>query len=161
MAGRRPPSSSSQFTTRPRPKVLIVDGHSMIFQWPELRALHAKNGATAREQLVRGLLRHQDNTGTHVIVVFDGKGARASEDEASIGIQVFYSKSGQTADAVIERIVAAYAERYEITVATDDHMERTTVESFGAKWISSELLAREVADSDRDLAARIEQLRRR
>lgn len=158
---RTPPTADPRLSGRSRPRVLIVDGHSMIFQWPELRALHAKNGATAREQLVRGMLRHQDNTGIHVIVVFDGKGARASADEAKIGIQVFYSKSGQTADEVIERIVATYAGQYEITVATDDHMERTTVESFGAMWMSSELLAREVADSDRDLADRIERLRRR
>ena len=89
----------------PRPRVLIVDGHSMIFQWPELRALHARNGATARDQLVRALTRHQDNAGIHVIAVFDGKGAKASQDEEQIGIQVFYSKSGQTADSIIERIV--------------------------------------------------------
>jgi Predicted RNA-binding protein containing a PIN domain len=160
MGGRlSSPEPGSAF--RSKPKVLIVDGHSMIFQWPELRALHARNGATAREQLVRGLQRHQDNTGIHVIVVFDGKGARASADETTAGIQVFYSKSGQTADSVIERIVATYATQYEITVATDDHMERTTVESFGATWMSSELLAREVADSDRDMADRLERLRRR
>lgn len=154
-------SVSNSSSVPPKPKVLVVDGHSMIFQWPELRALHAKNGATAREQLVRALLRHQDSSGVHVIVVFDGKGARASVDETSIGIQVFYSKSGQTADSVIERIVATYAEKYDITVATDDHMERTTVESFGGGWISSESLAIELVDSDRDLADQIERLRRR
>jgi len=142
-------------------RVLIVDGHSMIFQWPELSALHAKNGATARDRLVRALTRHQDNTGTHVIVVFDGKGVRASESKEQTGIQVFYSKSGQTADSVIERLVATYASRYDIVVATDDHMERTTVESFGGSWMSSSQLSLEIRDADGDLVDRIEKLRRR
>jgi uncharacterized protein len=145
----------------PRPRVLVVDGHSMIFQWPELRALHAKNGATAREQLVRALTRYQDSTGTHVIAVFDGKGARANEASEPAGIQIFYSKDGQTADSVIERIVATYASKYEITVATDDHMERTTVESFGGGWMSSEMLALGLRDSESDLAERIKHLRRK
>lgn len=145
----------------PRPRVLIVDGHSMIFQWPELRLLHAKNGAAARDRLVSALTRHQDSTGLHVIAVFDGKGDRANEASEPAGIQVFYSKAGQTADSVIERIVATYAAKYEITVATDDHLERTTVESFGGAWMSSGQLAMELRGADDDLADRIERLRRR
>lgn len=144
-----------------RPRVLVVDGHSMIFQWPELRALHGRNGPAAREQLIRALTGYQDATGTHVIVVFDGKGARANEASEPAGIQVFYSKAGQTADSVIERIVATYAAKYEITVATDDHMERTTVESFGGGWMSSESLALDLRAADADLADRIAKLRRR
>ncbi|MGH8048781.1 MAG: NYN domain-containing protein [Chthoniobacterales bacterium] len=145
----------------PRSRVLIVDGHSMIFQWPELSALHARNGATARDQLVRALTRHQDSTGIHVIAVFDGRGTRTSQDAEEIRIQVFYSKSGQTADSVIERIVATYASKYEIVVATDDHMERTTVESFGASWMSSAQLALELRAADGELEDRIKRLRGR
>ncbi len=144
-----------------RPRVLIVDGHSMIFQWPDLRALHDKRGATARERLVGLLTRHQDATGLHVIVVFDGKGARANEASEPASIQVFYSKDGQTADSVIERLVATYASKYDITVATDDNLERTTVESFGGSWISSEMLALELRGSESDLAEQLKRLRRR
>ena len=32
---------------------LIVDGHSVIFAWPELRALHKRRTASAREQLIK------------------------------------------------------------------------------------------------------------
>jgi predicted RNA-binding protein with PIN domain len=144
-----------------RPRVLIVDGHSMIFQWPELRATHAKNGAATRGQLVRMLTRLQDATGRHIIVVFDGKGVRANEASEPAGIQIFYSKDGQTADSVIERIVATYAEKYDITVATDDHMERTTVESFGGSWISSDQLALELRDGEAEVADQIKRLKRR
>lgn len=152
---------NSQPPARSKPRVLIVDGHSMIFQWPDLRTLHAQKGATAREQLVQMLTRHQDATGLHVIAVFDGKGARANEASEPAGIQVFYSQDGQTADSVIERLVATYAAKYDITVATDDNLERTTVESFGGSWISSEMLAFELRDSEAEVADQIRRLRRK
>jgi predicted RNA-binding protein with PIN domain len=145
----------------PRPRVLIVDGHSMIFQWPELRKMHDKNTGTARERLTRLLTRYQDSTGTHVCVVFDGKGPRNTEEENPGGIQIFYSGSAKTADSVIERIVAAYASKYEIVVATDDNLERTTVETFGAAWMSSEILALDLRGADSELDDRIKRLRRR
>jgi len=134
----------------PRPEVLLVDGHSMIFSWPELRLLHQKNTGSARQRLVDLLSRLADNTGRHVVIVFDGKGPKSSSDPEETRVQVFYSKSGQTADSVIERLVAKYAEGFRITVATDDHMERTTVSTFGAEWMSSrELLeAFEVAEAE-------------
>ncbi len=145
----------------PRPRVLVVDGHSMIFQWPELRALHGRNGAAARDQLARALTRYQDSSGRHVVAVFDGKGPRDNEASEPAGIQIFYSQAGRTADSVIERLVATYAARYDIVVATDDYLERTTVESFGGAWMSSETLAAELRGADVELFDRIARLRRR
>ncbi len=142
-------------------QVLIVDGHSMIFQWPELRGLHQRKTATARERLTQMMARFQDATGVHVTLVFDGTGPRANQDEHHTQIQVFYSGSGQTADSVIERLVARYASEYTIVVATDDNLERTTVETFGGSWISSDQLAAELATADSALSERITRLRRR
>lgn len=133
------------------PKVLLVDGHSMIFASDVLRARHQKSGADARRILIGDLLRYQDNSGIHVVIVFDGRGARTASDPEENRIQVFYSKSGQTADAVIERLVAKYSSTHQITVATDDHMERTTVTTFGAEWISSSTLARQIQESETEL----------
>lgn len=142
-------------------KLLIVDGHSMIFQWPQLRAMHDQKTATAREQLVALLTRYHDASDYHVAVVFDGRGPRANEQENPGGIQIFYSGAGQTADSVIERLAAKYAKIFEVVVATDDHLERTTVESFGGDWMSSESLARELIQADADLTDRIKRLRKR
>jgi hypothetical protein len=58
---------------------LIVDGHSIIFSWPELLALHQRNTAVARDSLVKTLTAYQDVSGTHVVVVFDGKGAMVNK----------------------------------------------------------------------------------
>ncbi|GAT33200.1 hypothetical protein TSACC_21610 [Terrimicrobium sacchariphilum] len=143
-----------------KPRVLIVDGHSMIFQWPDLTLQHAKRGVVARETLVKMLTGLQDNSDWHVAVVFDGTGVKASEESKGDGIQVFYSKADQTADSIIERLTAKYAQQYDVTVATDDILERTTVESFGAISMSAHQLREEIDFAGRELDQRLKKLRR-
>jgi predicted RNA-binding protein with PIN domain len=53
------------------PDYLLVDGHSIIFAWPDLRTLHQRRTALAREALIKQLRDYQDWSGTRVVVVFD------------------------------------------------------------------------------------------
>ncbi len=142
-------------------RYLIVDGHSVIFAWPELRKLHARRTALARDELVKILTEYQDASGVRVVAVFDGKGLKANEDSTPGGIQVFYSAAGQTADSIVERLVAKYAGHHEITVATSDFMEQQTVTSFGGLVVSAEGLRDWLDDARRDLARQIKALKRK
>ena len=130
------------------PDYLIVDGHSIIFAWPELRELHARRSALARDALVRRLRDYQDWTGVRVVVVFDGKGTAVDESAEPGEIQIFYSRAGQTADAVVERLASKYASRYRLLVATNDYGEEETASACGAECISAEGL-RDLLDSAR------------
>src|ERR1044071_815213 len=121
-------------------RYLIVDGHSVIFSWPELRKLHARRSSLAREALLKQLRDYQDWTGVRVVAVFDGKGKRVDAISDPEEVQVFYSRSGQSADAIIERLASKYAKQFELTVATSDSMEAETVLACGAEWISPEAL---------------------
>src|SRR6184192_4578638 len=121
-----------------RTRYLIVDGHSVIFAWPGLRKLHARRSSLAREALVKQLRDYQDWTGVRVVVVFDGKGRKIEATAEQAEVQVFYSRSGQSADAIIERLASKYAKRFELMVATSDLMEAETVQACGAEWISPE-----------------------
>ena len=123
-----------------RARYLIVDGHSVIFAWPELRKLHARRSSLARESLIKQLRDYQDWTGVHVVVVFDGKGRKVDASSDPGEVQIFYSRSGQSADAIIERLASKYARRYELVVATSDLMEAETVHACGAECISPEAL---------------------
>jgi len=105
-----------------RTRYLIVDGHSVIFAWPELRKLHARRSSLAREALVKQLRDYQDWTGVRVVAVFDGKGEKVETNSDPGEVQIFYSRSGQSADAIIERLASKYAKRYELIVATSDSM---------------------------------------
>jgi predicted RNA-binding protein with PIN domain len=138
---------------------LIVDGHSVIFAWPELRRLHARRTELARLELVKILTEYQDASGVRVVAVFDGKGVKTSEVSEPGGIQVFYSGSGQTADAVVERLVAKYGHEREITVATSDHLEQQTATTFGALVVSAEGLRDWLEEARRDLTRRLRQHR--
>jgi len=117
-------------------RYLIVDGHSIIFAWSELRKLHARRPSLAREALIKELRQYQDWTGVNVAVVFDGRGARVSEQSDRHDVQIFYAHRDQSADAIIERLASKYASRFEITVATSDSLEMETVNASGAACVS-------------------------
>jgi predicted RNA-binding protein with PIN domain len=119
-----------------RARYLIVDGHSAIFGWPELEKLHSRRSSLAREALVKKLRDYQDYTGVRVVVVFDGSGSAATEDSEPDGVQIFYSRAGQTADAIIERLASKYAGKFNLIIATSDRLERETVSASGADCIS-------------------------
>ena len=121
-------------------RYLIVDGHSIIFAWPHLRKLHQRRTSLARDTLARQLRDYQDWTGVRVVLVFDGKGSDVSDHGDPHDIQVMYSKKGQTADAIVERLASKYATDFDVTVATSDSLERQTVTSFGAISVSPEML---------------------
>src|SRR5439155_17926581 len=122
------------------PRYLIIYVHSIIFGWTELRKLHARRSALAREALIKQSRHYPDWTGVRVVVVFDGKGRKTSATSEPVDVQIFYSRSGQSADAIIERLASKYAKRFELMVATSDSMEAETVQACGAEWISLKAL---------------------
>ena len=121
-----------------RAQYLIVDGHSVIFSWPELRTLHQRRQSLARDALIKKLRQYQDWTGTRVAVVFDGKGSAVDVTSHPEEIQIFYSREGQTADSIVERLASKYAAKYTLLVATDDVLEQETASAAGAECISTE-----------------------
>jgi predicted RNA-binding protein with PIN domain len=142
-------------------RYLIVDAHSVIFAWPELQKLHRRRQILARDELIKILTEYQDSSGVRVVAVFDGKGLKPNEDTAPGGIQIFYSATGQTADAIVERLVAKYAKEHEITVATSDHMEQQTVTTFGALVVSAEGLRPWLKEARGELDRQIKALKRK
>lgn len=140
---------------------LLVDGHSVIFGWPDLRALHARRMMSARDALIKRLTAYQDQSGVRVVLVYDGKGARMSEETEPGGIQVFYAPGGHTADGIIERLVAKYGTTHRITVASSDHMVQQTAITFGASsCLSAEQLKGVLDAAERDFARQLRNHRR-
>lgn len=136
---------------------LLVDGHSVIFQWDELCKLHSRNTRMARELLAKKLEVLHDSGKWRVTLVFDGKGL--SQPPAESGrMLVLYSEEGQTADSVIEKIVGQQQDRANITVVTADEAEKLTIETLGAHVTSPEWLASEISLGKEDIEARIRQI---
>lgn len=112
---------------------ILVDGYSLLHSWPELARGKPRHSASAREELIRVLTQYRDVSGTPISIIFDGSGAPAGTPKtlSTPELEVLYSKSGQTADDVIERVVHRLLAFGEVLVVTDDHAERDTVISFG------------------------------
>ncbi|MEZ5329933.1 MAG: NYN domain-containing protein [Verrucomicrobiales bacterium] len=145
-----------------RLKALFVDGHSIIFAWEDLRALHERNPMLAREELCRRMTVYQDTMQQRVVVVFDGKGEKTqAKDGSTDDIVVIYSGKGKTADDVIERLVAQYSERYELTVATGDRAEMDTVMAFGGFCITPRTLLEYLDRAEAQLASTLARLRKK
>ena len=132
-----------------RARYLLVDGHSIIFAWPELRKLHERRSSLAREALIKQLRDYQDWTGVRVVIAFDGKAPNISAISDPGDVQIFYSRSGQTADTIIERLASKYAEKFKLMVATSDSMEAETIHACGAQWISPDALRTLVEEARR------------
>ncbi len=130
-----------------RARYLVVDGHSIIFAWPELRKLHQRRSSLAREALTKRLRDYQDWTGVRTVLVFDGRGSKTSVISDPSEVQIFYSRRGQPADAIIERLASKYATQFGLIVATGDSLVRETANACGAETISPEMLREVLADA--------------
>ncbi|MCC7518068.1 MAG: NYN domain-containing protein [Verrucomicrobiae bacterium] len=135
---------------------ILVDGYSMIFQWPELVAAQKKGIGAARDELIRMLTRFHDREGGALTVVFDGRSVPPSGEAVPTGIRVVYTRGGRTADAEIERIVGRDAAPERFLVATDDRAERMTAEALGAHTMSSEFFRERILDAACELRAELD-----
>ncbi len=115
----------------------------------------------ARDALIKNLTTYQDQSGVRVVLVFDGQGARVSEESEPGGIQIFYASAGGTADGVIERLVARYGATRRIMVATNDNLVRQTAITFGATLcLSSDQLKSTLETAERDFTRQTRGYRR-
>lgn len=112
---------------------ILVDGYSLLHQWPELAPGRGRFSAEARDELIHVLTLYRDAVGTPITIFFDGSSSnrgprpKSNPDE----VEVLYSKAGQTADQMIERAAHLYQPYGEVLAVTDDHAERDTVIAMG------------------------------
>jgi len=112
---------------------ILVDGYSLLHEWPELAPGRARFSAAARDELILRLTLYQDVTGTPLTIFFDGGGAPdgTPPHHSTRQVEVLYSKRGQTADQMIERATHRFRPYGEILAVTNDVAERETVLSLG------------------------------
>lgn len=117
---------------------ILIDGYSLLHNWPELAAGAPRHSERARDALIDMLQQYQDASGTPVTVFFDGQRARYTKhpQAASHVVEVLYSTGGQTADDLIERAAHRFQDYGEVLVVTEDFAERDTVSASGASVAS-------------------------
>lgn len=126
---------------------LIVDGYNIINAWPELAALKDFSLELARIKLIEIMIDYQAATHQKVIVVFDAHQVDGGIGNRQVvnGVEVIYTKEGETADSHIEKLVREMvSDKTIIRVATSDWTEQRLVLGHGGLRISARELLYEV-----------------
>ena len=111
---------------------LLVDGYNLLGN-AGMTASSATRGLEAgREALLRRLAGYRQRKGHAITVVFDGwQGGIGSEHhEFQSGIEVVYSKRGERADQVIQRLARIYGQ--DCAVVSSDHEVVNAAKAAGA-----------------------------
>ena len=112
---------------------ILVDGYSLLHNWPELAPGKPWHSAAARDELVHIPTQYRDATSTPFTTFFDGAGAPpgTSKTESTPDLEVLFSRAGQTADEMIERAAHRFGAYGEVLAVTDDQTERDVVSGLG------------------------------
>lgn len=147
------PKVQSGYNKADAEEVLLVDGYNMIFAWEELSDMADLSLESARNLLVETLCSYQSYWGKRTIVVFDAyrQPGNIGMTENILGVEVVYTKEGQTADQYIEKFVLKHVKKMRITVATSDGLEQMMIFGQGALRMSARELRQKVLDTEREI----------
>jgi len=119
---------------------IIVDGYNLIRRLPELREREGESLEAGRAALVRLLAGYRRTRGHHrITVVFDGQGGMGGGSGRTGGIDVRFSRSGETADRLIARL--AQEGRSGVLVVSSDREVARAAAAAGAAAASCEEFA--------------------
>ena len=118
--------------------LLLVDGYNVIGAWtvPQREHLTIEE---SRDRLIHMIADYAGSSGEEVIVVFDGHytDRPMSTRIEQYGIQVVFTRHGESADNYIEASCEAAPKWRKVRVATSDAVEQTVTMGRGAVRISS------------------------
>ncbi|MCG8402713.1 MAG: NYN domain-containing protein [Firmicutes bacterium] len=114
---------------------IVVDGYNVVYAWPDLKKLKEESLEHARDRLVHTLADYAGLSGDRIMVVFDAHQVRCSTNaryEEVNGVQIFYTREEETADAMIERLVGEMPGDGYTRVVTSDWDEQRIILGRGA-----------------------------
>ena len=132
---------------------VILDGYNVIFAWDELKDLASGELGYARDALTRIMCNYTAFRRCHSIIVFDAYKQKDSlgSEEICGNTRVVYTKSGETADAYIERLTHEIASDNLVRVVTSDLTEQYIVLGNGALRVSAREFKNEVESTSAEI----------
>ena len=142
---------------------ILVDGYSLLHNWPGLAPGRPRHSAAARDALIQILTHYQDAAGTPITIFFDGSGRQRgpSQTKSTPQVEILFSRAGQTADQMIERAAHRFQPFGEVLAVTDDNAERDTVIALGGMASSCLSFIQTVESALAELKHDIKRLNRR
>lgn len=122
------------------PTHVIIDGYNLLGSGGIRRGYSDSD----RERLLHDLAGYRHRTGHAITVVFDGwqLGRSTEQREHRAGVQVIYSKRGERADQVIQRLAREYGE--DCAVVSSDHEIMNVARVHGAFIIGAQEFAQKL-----------------
>ena len=142
-------------------KNIFVDGYNVINSWSNLKKEKEISLDSARQKLIDILHNYGAIHQCKIMLVFDGYrvvGNLENKYEYNKNITVIFTKSGETADAYIEREIHNIGRRFEVSVVTSDSLEQQTIFQRGATRMSSIEFNNEVKKSQNSLREEISKI---
>lgn len=114
-------------------KLMIVDGYNVIHQSDRYKGL-GLDLEEARLKLIEDIVSYGAMNNLEVVIIFDGSGAWADtgQTKSHFGVKVIFTKRGQTADSMIEKLAHQRPPGKEVIVVTADYEEQRAVFAGGA-----------------------------
>ncbi|SHK25174.1 hypothetical protein SAMN02745227_01896 [Anaerobranca californiensis DSM 14826] len=137
-------------------EVLIIDGYNFLYGYFREKTKE-RELLELREEIINKLLEYQKFTGEKVILVFDAYRVKGSWKLENVdGLEIIYTKFGQTADALIERLVKEFIEAHiKVTVVTSDYTQQQLVMGKGAIRKSSREFIEDIKDIENKISDKI------
>ncbi len=100
---------------------LIVDGYNLLALTGRIGAGTSLHSETARESFLRDLAAYRQRKPHAITVVFDGwqQGWGTEQREHRLGLEIIFSRRGEKADQVIQRLTAEFGSA--CAVVSSDH----------------------------------------
>ncbi|SFR09446.1 NYN domain-containing protein [Desulfoscipio geothermicus] len=131
---------------------IVVDGYNVVHAWPELAKLKEESLEHARDRLVDMLANYAGYSGDRVVVVFDAHRVKGNAEryEEINGVQVFYTREDETADALIERLVGDLPRDGYTRVVTSDWDEQRIILGRGAYRMTPKELSQRIMRAEKE-----------
>lgn len=138
-------------------KLLVVDGYNVLYNWGKRTRrkgvqnlpLSSDLGLKVR-RLIEDLVNLRAMKGWEVNLVFDGRGNGSKEEIA--GVEIIFSPSESSADALIEKIVFQNSGEKDIVVATSDYQQQKVIFRSGVRRMTPRELFSLIEDNKEELS---------
>ena len=147
----RAPATEEVVIRQPKEHCLIVDGYNMIFAWKDLAETAKHDLSAARRHLSDLLTGYAAFRKCRTILVFDSYRQPGSEKYQDAGIQVVFTREGETADAYIQNLAAQFGGNYRVSVASSDGLVQLSALGSGVLRVSARELRQEIDRAQKEM----------
>ena len=147
----RAPATEEVVIRQPKEHCLIVDGYNMIFAWEDLAETAKHDLSAARRHLSDLLTGYAAFRKCRTVLVFDSYRQPGSEKYQDAGIQVVFTREGETADAYIQNLAARFGGNYRVSVASSDGLVQLSALGSGVLRVSARELRQEIDRAQKEM----------